>query len=107
MAGDGLKVENTVYQVSVEQIWGDFLFSNDFYQDALATSSIEFAIEDLFPRTKIKFTICYSHNDLTPHDLAFHVRIGIVFTSVIMAILVDRLMWRQLLQPFLIILVQS
>ncbi len=78
-------------------------FSYDLYQYALLPSSIELPIKDLFSRTKIQFPFCYGHYDFSPHYLPLDVRVGIVFPSIIVAVLVDRFMRSQFLQPRLII----
>ena len=85
----------------------DFLFANNFHQYPLASSSIELTVEDLLPRSKIKFTICHSYYNLTPHNLALHMCIGIVFTGIVMTVLADRFMRSQFFQPLFIVLVQA
>jgi hypothetical protein len=44
-------------------------------------------VEDLFPGTKIKFSIRDCDDDFTTHYLSFEMRIGIVFTCSIVLIL--------------------
>ncbi len=85
----------------------DFLFANNFHQYPLASSSIELTVEDLLPRSKIKFTTRHSDDYFTSHDLALHVCIGIVFACVVMAILADRFVRGKFFQPFIIILMQA
>src|SRR5262245_60235589 len=83
-----------------------FSFSDDFYEYGLATASIEFTVENLLPRAKIKFTICHGDNYFTPHDLALHMGVGIVFTCVVVAVLVNWFMRCKFFQPLIIILMQ-
>ena len=82
-------------------------FSYDLYQYALLSPSIELPVKNLFPRTKIQFPFCYGHYDFSPHYLPLDVRVGIVFPSIVVAVLVDRLMRGQFFQPGLIIVEKS
>ena len=83
------------------------LLTNDLYQDPFPSPAVEFPVEDLLPRPKIKFTICHSNHHFPSHDLAFHVRIGIVFTRVVVTVLVHRLVRGEFFQPFVEILVSK
>ena len=68
-----------------------------FNQHALLAATIELPVKNLFPGTQIEPAARYRYHNLTPHDLPLNVRIGIVFTRVVMAILIDRRMGRELL----------
>jgi hypothetical protein len=57
------------------------LFANDLDQHALAAPSVELAIKNLLPRTEVEFTRRDRDYDLPPHNLAFHVGIGIVLAG--------------------------
>ena len=83
------------------------LLTNDLYQNAFAPPAVKLAIEDLFPRAEIQLPVGDGHHHLSAHDLTFHVRIRIVLTRVIVAVLTDGFMGRQLLQPLLIVLMQA
>jgi hypothetical protein len=61
--------------------WRSALFANDFDQDALATASVELAIKNLLPRTEVEFTRRDRGHNLPPHNLTFHVGIGIVLAG--------------------------
>jgi hypothetical protein len=91
VAENRLKLWITICKVSLIMKLGRlFSLSNDLQEDTLTPASVKLTVEDLLPWAKVKFTICYGHDYLPTHDLLFHVRIGIVFAHVIMAILVDR-----------------
>ena len=86
---------------------GHASFPDDLYQYSLLSPAVELPIEDLFPRTKIQFPFRNRHDDLSPHDLSLHVRVGIVFPSIVVAVLPDWFVRRELFQPRLIIVVKS
>ena len=79
-------------------------FPNNFNKHTLSPPAVEFTIENLLPWTEIEVSICDRDEDFTPHDLAFYVRICIIFACIIMAILIYRLVWREFLQPLFVIL---
>ena len=56
------------------------LFADDIDEDAFASLSVKFPVEDLLPRTKIELSICDGDDDLAPHDLAFDMGIAIILT---------------------------
>ena len=62
------------------------LFANDFYQYTLAAPAIKFAVKNLLPRSKIQLPAGNGHHHFAPHDGAFEVSVGIVFTGIIVAI---------------------
>jgi len=66
--------------------------SDYFYQDKLAHPSIELALEDLFPESKIEFPLGHSDNDFTSHHLALEMCKGTVLAGVVVAILADGFM---------------
>ena len=61
--------------------------SNHFHQHSLGPATIKLTIENLFPRTEIEIPIGNGHNNLAPHDLAFHMGICIVFAGTIVSVL--------------------
>ena len=83
------------------------LFADDFYQHAFAATAIKFAVENLFPRAKVEFAIRNGDNNLTAHDLTFHVRVGVVLARAVMMILRCRLVWREFFKPDIIIVQQT
>src|SRR5205823_11147025 len=60
---------------------------DDLHQHALPAPAIELPIEDLLPGPEIQAPPAYRHDHLTPHDLAFHVRVGVVLSGAVVAIL--------------------
>ena len=66
--------------------WRSALFANDLDQNALAAPSVELAIKDLLPRAEVEFTRRNRDHNLPPHDLAFHMGIGIVLAVSVMAV---------------------
>ena len=62
------------------------LFPDDLDQDSLRSSAIEFAVENLFPRTKVQFSVRHGDDHFPPHDLPLHVRIGVVLTGSVVAV---------------------
>ena len=62
------------------------LFTNNLYQHTLASPPIEFAVEDLFPRTKVQAALRYGDYDLTVNDLSFVVGVCVVFASAVVVI---------------------
>jgi hypothetical protein len=80
--------------------------SDNFYQDSFLSSAIELAVEDLLPGTEIQFSARNRHDDLAPHNLAFQMRVSIVFAGAIVPISAGGLMGRDFLQPNLIIVME-
>ena len=53
---------------------------------ALTATPVEFRVENLFPRTKIQHTLGNSYNHFPAHNLAFDVRIAVIFAGKIVLI---------------------
>jgi hypothetical protein len=47
------------------------------------------------------------HHHLAPHDLAFQVRVGVVFAGAVVAVLGCRRVWGEPFQPIVVILQQA
>ncbi len=60
----------------------------------------------MFPGAKIKLAIGDGDHHLTPHDLPFHVGVGIVFTDIV-PVAGHRFMGCYFFQPDLIVVVQT
>ena len=60
--------------------------TDDFDKNSFISFAIEFAIEDLFPRTEVELTFGHRNDDFTAHDLAFHMSVSVVLASAIVAI---------------------
>jgi hypothetical protein len=61
--------------------------------------------KDLLPGAKIQLALSDSHHHLATHDLAFHMRIGVVLADIV-AVLRYRFMGSELFQPDVIIVMQ-
>src|SRR5689334_6905409 len=55
------------------------LLADDLDEHSLPSPSIEFAVENLFPRPEIQLAVRDRHNDFAAHHLSLDVRIGIIF----------------------------
>ena len=80
-------------------------FPNDLDEDPFAAFPVELAVEDLFPRAKVKPAPGHRHDHFPAHDGAFEVGIGIVFGSIVRVLRVG-LLGGQFFQPPLEVLVQ-
>ena len=86
----------------------DPLVTNDLDENTLPSATIEFPVEDLFPWSEVKFTLRYSNNDFSPHDLSFHVRICVVFTgSVVRINLWASVKWGKMFEPLFVVIMQA
>ena len=63
------------------------LFSNNLYQHPFPPPAVELAVENLLPGAEVEFAVGNGDHHFTSHDLPFHVRIGIIFAGIIVAIL--------------------
>ena len=59
------------------------LFADDLDQHPLAPAAVEFTVEDLFPGAEIESTFCDGHHHFAPHDLAFHMGVGVILTHIV------------------------
>jgi transposase InsO family protein len=66
--------------------WRSALFANDLEQHALAAPPVELAIKNLLPRTEVEFTRRDRDHNLPPHNLAFHMGIGIVLAGSVVTV---------------------
>jgi hypothetical protein len=82
----GLPAKNRVVDAASHAVWRSALFANDLDQHALAAPSVELAIKNLFPRTEVEFTRRDRDHNLPPHNLAFHMGIGIVLAGSVVTV---------------------
>ena len=82
-------------------------FPDYLYEHAFLTPAIEFAIESLFPGTKVPPASAYRNHYFAPHYLPFNMGVGIVLTSQVVAVICSRFVRRQSLEEFLIVLKQA
>jgi len=71
-------------------ISGETSLSYYLDQHSLFSSAVEFAVENLFPRSEIQFALSDCHDDFPPHDLAFQVGVSVVFSGAVVSIGVRR-----------------
>ncbi len=83
-----------------------FLLADNLDQHHLFFHTVEFAVKDLLPWTEIQLPFGNRGYDLPAHDLALHVRVGILFSPVV-PVLVYGFMRGKLFQPYIKIMVQS
>jgi hypothetical protein len=84
-----------------------FLFPNDLDQHPLAPATVEFPVKDLLPGAEIQPAPADRHHHLTAHHLALHLCDGVVLAGIVVPVLRDGLVWGELLQPALVVLVQA
>src|SRR5437867_11500520 len=60
------------------------LLSDYLNEHTFAPSSVEFAVENLFPRPEIQFAFGDRDDDFAAHDLTLEVGVSVVFASPIM-----------------------
>ena len=60
--------------------------ADDFHQDALATPAVKLAVKNLLPGPEIELAAADSHHHLAPHHLAFEVRVTVIFSGAVMAV---------------------
>ena len=83
------------------------LVSNYLNQYSFTASPIEFAVEDLFPWSKIKFAFGNRDDHFPTQDLALEMGVSVVFAGSVVSIHVRRSMWSKFFQPYLIIMIQA
>src|SRR5208283_4730625 len=82
-------------------------FPDDLDQHPLRATPVKLAVEDLFPWPEVELALGDGHDDLTAHDLALHVGVGIVFArSVVMVAGRGGIEGGELLKPLGVIVVQ-
>ena len=73
------------------------LFADDLDEHSLLPLPVEFAVEDLFPRSEVQLAVRDCHDHLASHDLTLDVRVRVILTGVVVAILVN---WFMRYKPF-------
>ncbi len=82
------------------------LLSDDFDEDTLAPAPVKLSVENLFPRAEVRFAFGDGNNYFAPHDLPFHVRIGVILAGAVVPVLRYRLMRREFFKPHIIVMQQ-
>ena len=83
-----------------------FLLTDNLHEHPLAAAPIELAVEDLLPGAEIEFAFRNCYDNLSSHDLSFHVSIGIILTH-IMSVLRYGLMRSDLFEPHVVVVMQT
>lgn len=94
-------------QIRSKVQWLRALFANYLDENALPSVSVELPIEDLLPGAKIEFALGDGDHDFAAHDLPFHVRIGVFFSSPVVMILGNWGVRSQLFQPCRVIMKEA
>ena len=85
----------------------EWLVTDNFHQHSLAPAAVEFAVEDLFPRSEVQFAFGDRDDDFAAHDLTLEMGVSIVFAGAIVAVGASRLVRREFFQPDLVIVMKS
>ena len=59
----------------------------DFDQHPLSAATVELAVKNLLPRSKVQFAFGNGYNDFTAHNLAFHMGVGIILACPVVLVL--------------------
>jgi hypothetical protein len=71
-------------------------------------AAVELAVEDLFPGAEVELAVGDGHDDLPAHHLPLHVGVGVVLAGAVVGVALGRSVeGSELLQPLLVVLVQS
>jgi len=82
------------------------LFSDNFYQYPLPSFTVEFTVENFFPRTEIELPFCDRNDYFTPHYSSFEMSVRVVLGAVV-SVLVIGLLWSQFFKPHLKVAMQT
>lgn len=63
-----------------------FLFADNFHNDAFFTPPVKLAVKNLLPRAEVELAVRDRHHYLAAHDLALQMRIRVVFAGAIVLI---------------------
>src|SRR5581483_8884447 len=81
---------------------------DDLDQNPLGPVTVELAVEDLFPRSKVELALGNGHDDFPAHDLSLQVGVGVVLTrSVVVVVVRVGIEGSELLQPHAEVVVQA
>src|SRR5262245_61714750 len=85
----------------------DSSFADYFDKHPFLATTVKFAIEDLLPGTEVELAFRDCDDHLAPHHLPFQVSVTIVLAGQIVTVALQRLVRSQLLEPFLVIVMES
>ena len=81
--------------------------ADDFHQHPLSSPAVELAVEDLLPRPEVERAFGNGHHDLTAHDLALEMRVGVVLAGAVVIVLRGRLVRGELLEPDVVVVQEA
>src|SRR6266508_1857791 len=82
------------------------LLADDLDEDALLAPPVELAVEDLLPGPEVELTGGHRNDHFTAHHRTFDMRVSVVLACSVVMVLVDRFVWRQALEPDLVVVVR-
>ncbi len=83
------------------------LLADDFDEDSLLAPAVELAVEDLLPGPEVELSGGHRDDHFTAHHLTFDMRVSVVLACPVVMVLVDRFVRRQVLEPDLVVVMQS
>ena len=84
------------------------LFADDFHENPLPASAVEFVVENVFPRPEVQLAGGDRDDHLAPHHLPLQMSIGVVFARAIVTITTRRrIERRELLEPDFVVVMQA
>jgi len=81
--------------------------SDNLHQHPLAAAAVELAVENLLPGAEVQFAVGDRHHHFPAHDLPLQVGVGVVLAGVVVAVLGNGGVGRQLFQPDIIVPMQT
>ena len=83
------------------------LLADDLDEDALLAPAVELAVEDLLPSSEVQLSRGHRNDHFAAHDLTPNMRVGVVLACSVVMVMVDGFVRRQVLQPDLVVVMQS
>lgn len=92
--------------------WHHISLPNDLHQNPLAAAAIKLIVKNVLPRAEVELAIGNGDHHLTSHDLAFVMRVGVVFAGAVMQVAAAGRVGAgvegdEFFQPAIIVLVQA
>src|SRR5262245_48111631 len=97
----------SIYSANGNPPWMACSLPNDFYQHPFAPPAVELTVKNLLPRTEVELAVGDRDDHFAPHHLPLDVRVGVILARIVVSVLLDRLVRRELFQPDRIVMVQT